>query len=224
MLLSTARDLSQVPTMCLSLALRCAFLRHSSVLGRKKRKFHVHGMPNTLEPGDFVFCPKCPCVNAARSATAAASAGVAAATVTLALCSTIAVRGYVKGSWLHRRRGRQLQVPAVLDSNGARLARVSPVRTRSSPSSECCQDETLGGAHMSVERFNGSFWMLAHVRRRFDLLLNLLFLVATSIWMTAQDVAHSPLKVVENFARSGHRSIFVRQLPRGILHYASPNS
>ena len=133
MLLSTARDLAQVPTMCLSLALRCAFLRHSSVLGRKKRKFHVHGMPNTLEPGDFVFCPKCPCVNAARSATAAASAGVAPATVTLALRSTIAVRGYVKGSWLHRGRGRQLQVPAMLDSSGARLARVSPVRTRSSP-------------------------------------------------------------------------------------------
>ena len=67
---------------------------------------------------------------------------------------------------------------------------------------------------MSVERFNGSFWMLVHIRRRFDLLLNLLFLAATSIWMAAQEVTHCPLKVVENFARSGYRSAAdVRQEP-----------
>ena len=45
-----------------------------------------------------------------------------------------------------------------------------------------------------MERFNGSFWMLVHVRRRFDLLLDL-FLVATSIWITAQEVTHCPLEL-----------------------------
>ena len=67
---------------------------------------------------------------------------------------------------------------------------------------------------MSVERFNGSFWMLAHVRRRFDLLLNLLFCLATSTWMTAQEVTHCPVKLVENFARSRYRSaVGLRQAP-----------
>ena len=92
MLLSTARDLAQVPTVCLSLALRCAFLRHSSVLGRKNWK------QETVSLSKVPLRQRCK----VRDRCCFSCGGLCNRHAYLLLRSKIAVRRCVKGSWLQR--------------------------------------------------------------------------------------------------------------------------